>query len=88
MAATQPRFEPLEFFLCSFLKDIVYKNAPWSIAQLKKIIAYAIRIIDTTMCYVLDNIRKLAEKGFLCLENERGNFEPLSRFHFFFFFFC
>ncbi len=57
----------LDFFLRCYLKSTIYKDAPESIVELKKI-EEAIREIDTTMCLtVLANLLKGAS---LCLTNE------------------
>ncbi len=53
-----PDLGPLDYFLWSYLKNIVNKDAPRSTAEFKKKTEDAIREIDTTMC------RKLAEKDF------------------------
>ncbi len=63
----------LDFFLRSYLKNIVYKDAPRCFAQLKKKIETAIREIDTAMCLtVFANLLKVASS---CLANEGGHFE-------------
>ncbi len=68
-----PDLNPLDFFPRSFLKNIVCKDARRSIAELKKKIENAIRIINSTLCRkIFANLLKWAS---LSLTNERGHFE-------------
>ncbi len=61
-----PGFRPLNFFLWSFLKDIGYKDAPRSTAELKEKIENTIRITDTTFANLLKG-------AFSYLANETGH---------------
>ncbi len=61
-----PNLSPLDFFLWSYLKNIVYNDASRSTTEFKKKIEDAIKKIDTT---VSDGIPKFAEKVF-CVSGE------------------
>ncbi len=68
-----PDLSPLDFFLWTFLKNIVYKDALRNIAEIKKKIESAIRITDTIMrLTVSSNLLQMASS---CLVNEEGHFE-------------
>ncbi len=66
---------PLNFFLWSYLKNIGYRDAPQSIAELKNKTEDAIREIDATTCWtVFANLLKSTSS---CLANKGGHFKHL-----------
>ncbi len=72
-----PDLSPLDFFQRSYLKNIVYKDAPRHIAERKKKIKDVITEINTTMCrMVFTNLLKRASS---CLI-ECGHFQHLLWF--------
>ncbi len=84
-----PDLSLLDFFLQSYLKNIVSKDAPQSIADRKKKIKDAVRETDTTMCWMV--LANLLKRNSSCLANEGGYSEHLQSFKrlsFFFSFFC
>ncbi len=75
----------MDFFIWHYLKNIVYKDTPQSIAELKKKIEDAIREIDTTMCQMV--FLSLLKRASLCLANGVVILITFDFFFFFFFFF-
>ncbi len=73
-----PNLSRLDFFLWTYLKNIVYTDAPQSTAKLKKKTEGAIREINTTMCLMV--FANLLKKASSCLVNEGGNFKHILWF--------
>ncbi len=70
-----PDLSLLHFSLRSYLKNIVCKDAPRSIAKFKKKIEDVIREVNTTMCRMV--FANLLKRAFLCPLNGGDNFEHL-----------
>ncbi len=56
MASKKPWSSPADVFLSVFLKDVVYKNQPITLVELKSEIEMAIRSVDDMLRNVFKNL--------------------------------
>ena len=71
--ARSPDLTPADFFLWGYLKNIVYKDRPSTLAELRSRIEQACAELETSMCK--RTCRSVADRLKLCISAEGTHFE-------------
>jgi hypothetical protein len=74
--ARSPDLSPMDFFLWIYLKDIVYKNKPKSLQDLRQSIILAFQTIDSDLCKKV--CESVPERLTRCIDADEQQFEHLK----------
>ncbi len=73
--ARSPDLTPTDFFMWGYIKDMVYKDKPGSLAALKGSIVAAFHTLDASLCKKV--CQSVPERLQLCIDAEGHQFEHL-----------
>ena len=68
------KFEPCDFFLWGYIKDVVYATIPENEEDLRHKITRAVESITTEMLQL--TIRNIIKRVECCIDHNGNNFEP------------
>jgi len=74
--ARSPHLSPIDFFLWGYLKNIVYKNKPKSLQDLRQSIILAFQTIDSDLCKKI--CESVPERLKRCIDAGGHQFEHLK----------